>query len=397
MLTIMENMSENLENWQERRKQIVSMFSENVYGRRPDLPFRIEARLSGSGEACNGTAIRELYEVTVETQRGSVTMQLALVLPKGQGKVPCILMISNHDRVVIPRGAMDLSPMKKVLAEAPADWREATLKMMAQLQQAGNTGPELLDISTDETQGYWPVQTILRSGRAAACFYASEAQKDDASSFPDGLATLFLDPAQPRQADGWGTLGVWAFAASVMVTVLTEHDRIDGEKISLAGHSRGGKTALWCAAQDTRVHAVLVNNSGCTGAAVSRGKQGEVVASICAMFPHWFCPNYSRYSWREEEMPFDQHMLVAAVAPRLCYITSGSEDLWSDPDAEWLGAKAGSTAWECFGQKPLPEKPPAPGEGYHESAIGYHRRLGGHDLNQWDWQQFLAFLDLHNG
>lgn len=385
------------ENWPDRRRQIVALFEENVFGRRPDLPYSVQARLTGSEDSCNGTAKRELYEVTVQTERGSAKMQLALVIPNGDDRVPCVLMISNHDKAVRPTGPFDMSPMKKVMAEAPDAWREATMKMMAGMMQAGNSGPNLLDITTDETQGYWPVQTIINSGRAAACFYASEAQADDAASFPEALSVLFLDPTQPRTADGWGTLGVWAFAASAMVTILTGHKRIDAEKISVGGHSRGGKTALWCAAQDTRVHAVLVNNSGCTGAAVSRGKSGEVVASICAMFPHWFCPNYSRYSWREREMPFDQHMLVAAVAPRLCYVTSGSTDLWSDPDAEWRGTKAGSTAWKLFGEKPLPQAPPAPGETYQESAIGYHRRNGGHDLTQWDWQQFLAFLDKHNG
>ena len=142
---------------------------------------------------------------------------------------------------------------------------------------------------------------------------------------------------------------------------------------------------------------MLVNNSGCTGAAVSRGKEGEIVASINAFFPHWFCPNYAAFSWKEEEMPFDQHMLVAAVAPRLCYITSGSEDLWSDPQAEWLGCVEGSTAWKLFGQEGLSGDAPAAGQWVHHSTIGYHKRDGGHDLTAWDYDRFLGFLDKHGG
>ena len=385
------------EDWEPRRRQILKLFEENVFGRRPDLPYQVQSRLLDTRSACGGAALRESYEVTVQTSRGSAAMELSVVLPQAEAPIPCVLMISNHDRQTRQTQPPDMSAMKKVLAEAPAPWRESTVKMMREMTQGGTLNPSLLDIHTDEDQGYWPVRTIVHSGRVAACFYASQAQSDAPSSFPESLAALFLDPDLPRPADGWGTLGVWAFAASVMVSVQAEHPRIDPARVSVAGHSRGGKTALWCAAQDPRVHAVLVNNSGCTGAAVSRGKSGEVVASICAMFPHWFCPNYSRYAWHEEEMPFDQHMLLAAVAPRLCYVTSGSEDLWSDPDAEWRGTQAAGAVWELFGYPALPQSPPKPNSGYRESGIGYHLRKGGHDLTKWDWQQFLAFLDARDG
>lgn len=383
------------QQWPRRREELVRLLEQQVYGRRPDLPYTVKANITGVTDAWGGRASREKYAVEVTTSRGSVELELALVLPKGEGRAPCVLLLSNHDRQAKQPAAVDFAPMERVLQQAPESWRQETLAMMAGMGKGG--GPALLDIDRDEETGYWPVQTILASGRGAACFYASQAQPDEAGAFPSALAALFLEPGAQREPDGWGALGVWAFAASVMVTVLSGHPRVDREKISLAGHSRGGKAALWCAAQDPRVNAVLVNNSGCTGAAVSRGKRGEVVASISAMFPHWFCPNYGGYAWREETMPFDQHMLVAAVAPRLCYITSGTEDLWSDPEAEWRGAKAGSAAWELLGAAPLPLEPPEPGQAYQDGPIGYHRRPGGHDLTTWDYEKFLEFLDKHNG
>lgn len=76
---------------------------------------------------------------------------------------------------------------------------------------------------------------------------------------------------------------------SCVVDLLVKHPGIDPARISVGGFSRGGKAALWCAAQDERVCGVLVNDSGCSGAAVSRGKHGETVGSITAAFPHWFC------------------------------------------------------------------------------------------------------------
>ena len=126
---------------------------------------------------------------------------------------------------------------------------------------------------------------------------------------------------------------------------------------------------------------------------MSRGKRGENGASINECFPHWFGPSYARYAWREDEMPFDQHMLLAAVAPRLCYVASGAQDAWSDPDAEWLGAREASAAWRLFGHPELPRNAPLAGEPIITEGIGYHRREGGHDLTAWDWMQFLLFLD----
>lgn len=384
------------EDWAGRRCELVELFRTHVFGRRPARAFTCRADRLYRAPALDGKAVRELYRVTIATDLGSVGLHLALVLPQADAPVPAVLLLSNHDKTPAPASPPDRSAMEALMAQAPQPWRESVQAMMAGMQKNGMPAPQLLDIETENDADYWPVADIIASGRAAAAFYASEAQPDDRTRFPCGLTALFSAPDAPRLADGWGTLSVWAFAASRMIDVLCGHPAIDASRISLAGHSRGGKTALWAAAQDPRIRAVLVNNSGCTGAALSRGKRGENVASINAFFPHWFCPNYAQYAWREEEMPFDQHMLLAAVAPRLCYVTSGSEDLWSDPDAEWQGVVCAGRAWQLFGDAPLSGPRPAAGAVLAESRIGYHCRAGGHDLTAWDWTQFLHFLELHH-
>ena len=381
------------ENWEQRRVQIVRLFEKNVFGRTPRDGFEIRADLLYAAEALEGTAKREFYRITVRTKRGSAAFHMALVLPNPQKPVPAVLMISNHEKTPAAVKGPDMSALEELMARAPKEWRTDVERMMAAFQKGGASMPQLLDIERDTAQGYWPVEQILASGRAAAAFYAGEVQPDDRRLFPAALARLFAGEDTARKPDRLGTLGVWAFAASRAADVLCAHAGIDAKKISLAGHSRGAKTALWCAAQDTRIHSVLLNDSGCTGAAVSRGKRGENVASINAFFPHWFCPSYARYAWREDEMPFDQHMLLAAVAPRLCYVASGAQDAWSDPDAEWLGAREASAAWRLFGHPELPRNAPLAGEPIITEGIGYHRREGGHDLTAWDWMQFLVFLD----
>lgn len=384
-------------NWEQRRVQIVHLFEENVFGRTPQDGFEAHSELLYTTDALDGAAKRELYRITVHTRRGSAAFHLALVLPRSENPVPVVLMISNHDKEPSAVAVPDPVSLGRLMACAPKAWWEEAGQMIAAFRKNGAPVPQLLDIEQDVTQGYWPVERIVASGRAAAAFYASEVQPDDCGQFPSRLASLFTATVTERELDGWGALGVWAFAASRAADVLCAHAEVDAGRTSLAGHSRGGKTALWCAAQDTRIRAVFVNNSGCTGAAVSRGKRGENVASINAFFPHWFCPGYAQYAWREDEMPFDQHMLLAAVAPRLCYVASGTRDTWSDPDAEWRGIKQADAAWHLFRRQGLPQDAPAAGKPIFTEGVGYHRREGGHDLTAWDWEQFLLFLDKNNG
>ena len=204
--------------------------------------------------------------------------------------------------------------MAALMAGAPPEWCRETEEIFRKMP-AGSGRPSTIDLETETEQEYWPAAQILRSGRAAASFYASDLQPDDAAQYPRPLARLFGTTKENLPGDAWGTLDLWAFGMSCVVTLLEQHPAVDPGRISVAGFSRGGKAALWCAAQDTRVHGVLVNDSGCSGAALSRGKHGETVGSITAAFPHWFCGNYRKYAWKEESLPFDQHQLVACVAP----------------------------------------------------------------------------------
>ena len=215
----------------------------------------------------------------------------------------------------------------------------------------------------------------------------------------DGLDELLPARFDAARRDGRssGTIGYWAWAGQRVLDILTQLPGVDAARVAVIGHSRLGKTALWCGATDERFQLVVSVQSGCSGAAITRGKVGERVANISSNFPHWFCPDYARYAGREQDMPFDQHMLLAAVAPRLLYVCSAQEDQWADPASEYLGCAAASPAWERLGMPGFlaPDAYPEPEAYFPEGRIGYHLRHGGHALQAGDWEHILDFWDRH--
>lgn len=168
--------------------------------------------------------------------------------------------------------------------------------------------------------------------------------------------------------------------------------RYDNSKVIVVGHSRGGKTALWCAATDKRFKCAISNNSGCTGAAMHRTKKGEHIKDINRT--DWFCENYKKFNENETMLPVDQHMLIAAIAPRLCYVSSSSEDSWADPAAERDSCRLASSVYELYNKKGavLPNEPIEVNKAYHDGMIGYHVKTGKHSITKYDWEMFLKFL-----
>jgi hypothetical protein len=88
--------------------------------------------------------------------------------------------------------------------------------------------------------------------------------------------------------------------------------------------------------------------------------------------------------------------LLACIAPRPLYVGSADEDLWSDPRGEFLACVGASPVYEMLGvegsdaaEMPPLETPVAKGR------IGYHIRRGPHGFTDYDWTQYLDFLDLH--
>ena len=92
-------------------------------------------------------------------------------------------------------------------------------------------------------------------------------------------------------------------------------------------------------------------------------------------------------------MPFDQHYLIASIAPRLAYVASAWEDTWADPASELLSCVAATPAYEALGLTGMvcEDRLPVIGDEYHDGHIGYHLRAGLHYFGREDWLRLMSF------
>ncbi len=248
-----------------------------------------------------------------------------------------------------------------------------------------------ISFSEDVNNKYCPVEEIIDNGFALMHMCYNDVTKDD-GDFTDGLASVIFKDGK-RDETAPGKIALWAWAAQRVLDYAYTIPNLNHQTAMVCGHSRLGKTALLAGATDERFKFVFSNDSGCSGAAISRGKCGEHIKDIIERFDYWFSPSYKKYVEKENEMPFDQHYLLSAIAPRYLYVSSAEEDLWADPESEFLNCHIADEAYKVLGLKGFeaPEKLPEAPARFHEGNIGYHIRRGTHYFSRYDWNEFMKF------
>lgn len=253
-----------------------------------------------------------------------------------------------------------------------------------------NRGKENTDPSRTVKSQFWPAEMVIDSGFAIAAFHVSDLAPDDKQQYINGVLQLY--PEQLQADNGMRAIGAWAWGASRVMDYLQQEPLIDAKKVAIVGHSRGGKTSLWAAAEDQRFAICISNCSGNTGAALARRQFGERISRINTSFPHWFNNNYKKFNDKENALPVDQHELIALIAPRPVYITNASKDLWADPTGTFLSLKNAEKVYALYGlRSALPSEPPAINTPVVQPPMAYHNREGVHDMTAYDWKNFVHF------
>ena len=321
-----------------RRGELLEILRENAYGRYP-APVPVEGTVENeTHRCCSGNARLQDLRLTCRFAEGDFSFPVRLFLPDGEGKKPLILLIN---------------------------------------------------FAAEPYCEYVPVEEIVDNGFALAYVYYKDVT-DDNGDFSDGVAGFF-----PRTDDrAPGKIGMWAWSLSRTLDYLLTLPWADPERVGVIGHSRLGKTALWCAANDERVRAVCSNDSGCMGAAYNRTRaaDGETLDAITRVFPYWFCERLLSFGGDASALPFDQHFLLACAAPRRVLVNSASLDAWADPPAEQASCAAASPAWEAYGREGYmgTEKPYGADEGSLAGDVAYYKRYGVHFLGRGDWLRFMG-------
>ena len=368
-------------DWEKvRRPEVLQLFSKQVYGFLPQVDISASYKvLSKTTGVFGGLAMRKQIEMTLSNGKETRKLLLLLYIPQQKQKAYPAFFVYNfagnhtiyNDPDIIPSdcwsGNLDIIGVKhNKSSEAIRGCR----------------------------QGRWPLEMILSRGYAIATMCYNDVFPDHINGFEDSVLPLMgINDRDKRDDDAAGAIAAWAWGMGRVMDYFEQDRQIDKEKVMIMGHSRLGKAALWAGAIDQRFKIVYSNNSGCSGAALSRRKFGETVDIITTAFPHWFCKNYRIYKNQEEKLPVDQHELLSLIAPRPVYVASAAEDLWADPKGEYLSAYHAGEVYQLYGYDKLPDSTP-PSLNYPLFyRTGYHIRDGKHEVTAFDWYVYINYAD----
>ncbi|HEX5024925.1 MAG TPA: hypothetical protein VFV68_06620 [Agriterribacter sp.] len=359
----------------QQRPYILQLFTDNVYGPIPSKPAGLHFQITETdNNALNGKAIRKQVTIYFAQGNNAPSMELLLYLPKKSSPAPVFVGLNFNGNHTISNDP-DIKPARILKKKDP--------------QMPDN---EAIASSRGTSSGRWPLEAIINKGYGVATAYYYDLEPDNKDGWKEGIRTTLKDKLQ-IEPDAWSAIGAWSWGLSRIQDYLESDKDVDASRTILIGHSRLGKTALWAGANDQRFKKVISNDSGEGGAALSRRWFGETIRDLNTSFPHWFIARYKTYNDHPEQLPVDQHMLLALVAPRPLYVASAEDDTWADPKGEFLSAKNAEPVYRLYGLKGLGvDAMPAVNHPAGQT-IRYHMRTGKHDINLYDWTQYLEFAD----
>lgn len=368
--------------WPKRREEILQIFQREMYGQLPPVPDTVVVETIEEGPTMADHVLRRQVRMWFRTDKTGPSINWLILTPTfAKGPVPTVLMLNYYgNHTVIPDEEVIIPDIKYHLREPLSIFKRGWMQ-------------------DPNARSIIPANMILARGYAyiTACYEEISPDPDDRDNQDKYAYTRIFDLWGVRDAtrdDNTTSLMAWAWALMRGMDLIENEPLLDKNKVLLTGSSRLGKAALIAGAFDERFSVVVPNQTGGGGAPLNKRCFGENVQTEIQDYSHWYCRAFDKYANNEKSMPFDQHLLLACVAPRALMI-QGFNQAWFDTKGEFLALQAASPVWEMLGKKGLPmvDFP----VDYDRSAIGqfvayYHRPLA-HGISAIDWQWMLDFAD----
>ncbi len=302
--------------WERQRQWILSQTEHWVFGTMPPKPDNMRAVVTGTRRE-GTTTVRD---VRLEFGPGHrATLRLQLIIPDGKGPFPVFL--TNHPR--------------------PRPWAAIG----------------------------------VRRGYIGCIYFAADPMYGGIGDDSDAYIDIYPEY-------DFSCLARWAWSASRAVDYLLTLPEVDGKKIGLTGHSRNGKQALVAAAFDERIGAVVLS-SGNTGEAdpwryTTDMFVNESIELLTGAQPHWFHPRLRFFAGREDKLPVDQNLLMAAIAPRGLMMLAGYAESAGNPFGFEQAYRSVLSAYRFHGR---------------EENVWLHLRDGEHEFGAERIEEIVDFFD----
>lgn len=328
--------------WEARRQEIRSVLDQYMFGHWPPPPAKIAIK----------------YEPSKTEEKRCVRQNVQLLFAPSANAVEFAERTRSYDPSALPGTRRDR-----------ANHAVAILNVELFIPRGTGPYPAIVEIGPSNVE-----QDVMRVERG---YLVARFSRLDA----DYIAAVYTD-YECNQLE-W-----WAYAAGRCVDLLGSRDDVDKSKIAVAGHSRGGKTAMLAALMDPRV-AALVNSHPGTGAGTYNlwryaGERfgGEHLENSTRRFQYWNHPRMRFFVGRENKMPFDSHFLVSLMAPRPVLLGTGERDhvgqAWGDQQC-YLAVKQ---VYKLLGR---------------EGKLGFYASPGGHTVTPAMIGDHLDWLDMQFG
>jgi hypothetical protein len=401
--------------WQKRRAEIVELFDREIYGRRPKNVPKVTWTVASTTEGKAGNVAVMTKQLVGRVDNSgypdlNVTILATLSTPKSaKGPVPVVLMFGSGG--TLPEGIPPTTPCVVPGTAAPARITPPAPPRGAPPAPA-NAPPSAQEQIAMRGWGYASVAT-------------ASIQADNGQGLTCGIIGL-VNKGQPRGLENWGVLSAWGWGMSKVLDYLETDKAVDAKKVAVQGHSRDGKAALVAMAYDERFATGFISSSGQSGAKLHRRKYGEAIENIAATNEyHWMAGNYLKYAGRWDTLPVDSHELIALVAPRPIFLSTGNgpdlnadgsvkmmkpgdprfqasrgpieqqaeniNDAWVDPKGTFLAGVGAGAVYRLLGKKDLGTTEfPKIETAVTSGDIAFRQHSAGHTPGP-NWPVFLDF------